>query len=230
MNWPLQHTRAWVGHDTLVHSLAQLRAIHWWKWPWIDWSLCFLEEWALEKTIRLKCTKLRRPVFLPTVYSPLPLFQVPIPVQCSERKYVPHPSALQKIWANVLPFWISIPHLLSKRIGKKNSEEIPQGLYRKVREVWGRPFHGTSFKIFLLHPSNGSSVLIFFFMYWNQSTWSTVDYSFNGMFSSWHHSWSFLTSLFPFLPPASSFVFDSNTDNLAYFQKLSFYFVYMEDV
>lgn len=74
------------------------------------------------------------------------------------------------------------------------------------------------------------SLIFFFFKYWNQCTESRVYDSLPAIVY-FHHGITpdiFLSDFFPFFP-VSIPVFDSNAGNLTYFQKLPFYFVYIED-
>lgn len=110
--------------------------------------------------------------------------------------------------------------------------EIPLGFIEgKVR---GSHFMGPSSRLpctkFQLGQLDFSLIFFFFLMYWNQCTECRV-YDSPPAMVYFHHCITpdfFSFDFFPFFP-VSTPGFDSNAGNLTYFQKLPFYFVYIEN-
>ena len=126
----------------------------------LERMLCFLEEWALERTIKLSWTKIRKAVFPHTgthtcTYSWFPHH---LSGWCARRELdTTSISSWGDLGKSRYLSEFQYPHLLSKRIGLKKKKMFRGNTSRAAQKSKGRSFHGTWFKIPLHQLSTGAA-------------------------------------------------------------------------
>lgn len=193
--------------------------------------LCFLEEWALERTMKLRCTKIRKAVFPHTVTHTCTYSWFPHHLSgwCVRRELdTTSISSWGDLGKSRYLSEFQYPHLLS-RTGLKTKmfcRNTSSAAQKSKGGHFMRP--GSRFPCTSSQLGQRDSSLIFFLMYWNQSTESRV-YDAPSSMVYFHRGIVpdlFLFHFFSF-SPVSIPVFDSNSGNLTYFPKLPSYFVYI---